>query len=60
MHGLILTELFADCQRCLCEGHPRSIPKLQKFIQITEYLKDQKTLKSKGPIPLYYESLYGI
>ena len=24
------------------------------------YLKDQETLKSKGPIPLYYEALYGI
>ena len=24
------------------------------------YLKDQKTLKSKGPMPWYYESLYGL
>ena len=23
-------------------------------------LKDEMTLKSRGPIPLYYESLYGI
>ena len=24
------------------------------------YLKDEMTLKSRGPIPIYYESLYGI
>ena len=24
------------------------------------HLKDQMTLKSRGPIPIYYESLYGI
>ena len=24
------------------------------------FLKDQMTLKSRGPIPIYYESLYGI
>ena len=26
----------------------------------TDLLKDQMTLKSRGPIPIYYESLYGI
>ena len=25
-----------------------------------EHLEDQMTLKSRGPIPIYYESLYGI
>ena len=24
------------------------------------FLKDEMTLKSRGPIPIYYESLYGI
>ena len=24
------------------------------------YLKDEKTLKRNGPIPLYYKSLYGL
>ena len=27
---------------------------------VAHILKDQKTLKSRGPIPIYYESLYGI
>ena len=27
--------------------------------KVTPNLKDEMTLKSRGPIPLYYESLYG-
>ena len=30
------------------------------FCERGEGLKDQMTLKSRGPIPIYYESLYGI
>ena len=29
-------------------------------VQGPGFLKDQMTLKSRGPIPLYYESLHGI
>ena len=30
-------------------------------VVLTVYdLKDEKTLKSNGPIPLYYKSLYGL
>ena len=29
-------------------------------VQGPGFLKDQMTLKSRGPMPLYYESLYGI
>ena len=41
-------------------ANPQSLgPRLQVVLWLySVYLKDQMTLKSRGPVPMYYESLY--
>ena len=47
-------------QGMIYSGTPRSNFGVYSALYIETYLKDEMTLKSRGPIPLYYESLYGI
>ena len=39
---------------------PNEVVRGRSDVGFRVYLKDQKTLKSKGPMPLYYECLYGL
>ena len=52
--------------RCHAHGFPKNLGELRadadgyRVGACSEILKDEVTLKSRGPIPVYYESLYAI
>ena len=41
-------------------GYDNPHRSVSSSMALGEYLKDEMTLESRGPIPIYYESLYGI
>ena len=56
-HRLLYTVIVWTVLAGVCEG--RSSLSLESALS-KDNLGDQMTLVSRGPIPLYYESLYGI